>query len=77
VVIGQPQLIKFPTKEVKEISSGKTYWQQKVKEVAYIHLNVSICNFRLHIKAQWDAIHGDLAKIYIIDPPLRPLTMER
>jgi hypothetical protein len=31
----------------------------------------------LHTKAQWDAIHGDLAKIFIIDPPLRPLTMER
>jgi hypothetical protein len=24
-----------------------------------------------------DAIHGDLAKIFIIDPPLKPLTMER
>jgi hypothetical protein len=24
-----------------------------------------------------DAIHGDLAKIFIIDPPLKHLTMER
>ncbi len=40
-------------------------------------MDVLVHNFRLRTKAQWDAIHGDLAKIFIIDPPLKPLTMER
>ncbi len=57
--------------------SGKTYRQQKIREVACHHLHVSICNFRLHTPKQWEAIHANLTKFFTIDPPLKPLIVEK
>lgn len=49
----QPLLVRIPIDETGEILSGRKYWQQKVREVTYHHLNVLIRNFRLHIPKQW------------------------
>jgi len=73
----QPALVKIPTNEIGEIVNGKTYWQQKVQEVTYSHLNVTIHNFKHHTMKQWEVIHANLAKLFIIDPPLKPSIVEK
>jgi hypothetical protein len=63
--------VKIPTDETRDIVSGKTYWEQKVREVAYSHLDMFVHNFKHHTPKQWEVIHVDLAKLFIIDPPLK------
>jgi hypothetical protein len=45
--------------------------------MAYSHLNVFICNFKQHTPKQWEVIHVKLAKLFIIDPPLKPGIVEK
>ncbi len=69
--------MKVPTDETGEIVSGRTYWQQKVKEVAYAHLKISVRKFQLHTPKQWELIHAELAQLFYIDPPLKTNTVEK
>ncbi len=48
----QPALVKIPTDETEEIINGRTYWQQKVRNVAYSHLDMFFCNFKHHTSKQ-------------------------
>ncbi len=73
----QPALVKIPIDETGEIVNGRTYWQQKVQDVAYSHLDVFVCNFKHHTPKQQEAIHADLVKLFFIDPPLKLGNVEK
>jgi hypothetical protein len=64
VTFGQPALVRIPIDETWEIVSGRTYWQQKVRKVAFSYLDVFVCNFRHHTPKQWEAIHGRLCQTF-------------
>ncbi len=42
-----------------------------MKDVAYAHLDISICNFEQHSLKQWELIHGELAQLFFNDPLLK------
>jgi hypothetical protein len=69
--------VRIPINENGEIVNGWRYWQQKVKEMAYCHLDVSIYNFKTHLQTQWDAIHAKFGQLFRIEPPLKLGTIEK